>query len=891
MEKNRAEKIYMWLFYCAVLLCSFMVFHSFIFGEHLFAYRDVNDDTFQSYLPAYQLVVNRIKGGTTSLMDMRLGFGDNILTMQMVICDPFAIPLYIIGVLVDERAVAHALVYTHILRIICAAGVCSFFLSSFKLSLHSRYVASFLYAFSAFILGDIGQHYMFATALVFAALLLGLVEKTATNRKYLLHLAICVGVCICWSIYFAYMILLTCAVYAIIRWLFCGSLSVVNFAYRFLPLLFSVVIGVFLSGAVFIPAAHLLFSTSSRMVQEISWQEKWKIMSGWLTVEQLLSYILRLFSNQLQGTINQWDGAEIAFKAAHFFCSVLLPIAVPQYIAYLLKKKGREKIVAIVTIVLLSFACTTRIAGTVMNAFVEYMARYTFVLIPIFSYVMAWFLDNVWTSKCNVSLLNITVIVCVCTILYGTNYKDSAALFSGIVAIVCISAVLVAILTGKRSLKCRNTCKWVLVAILIINICVDGWVAIAVKRNIVTKDWYKTTGINDTVNSFVDVTHANEDEFWRLERNFIRWGNEQAFSYSEVGNFRNISFYNSMMKRNIGEYQKYILGKEDIKISNCYAFNSFGIAMDAILADFYGIKYVVSDYATSDISWKLIDEKDGKFLYKNTSLNSAGLLYDTWISEETVAELKEEEKESLLADTVVLERFDSNRVKTGIVRAPQILDTLVDCEQVTVSKDESIVLDVDVSQILKEDAQVWIQFTVKSDNEGLLRLMCDVGFGFDETYWAQETLTFNTVDNLLVRIPPDTQRIKVDLLTEGEIKIEKVSGLIKEGKYYTNNNVHLFNDKMNGYIYGTVKTEEPQILVIPVCVEDGWSAYLNGNEVEILTANYMFAALEVPEGDNFVELRYCTPGVEIGLCLTIIGVFLLCLLAYKVYFVESKYIC
>lgn len=71
-----------------------------------------------------------------------------------------------------------------------------------------------------------------------------------------------------------------------------------------------------------------------------------------------------------------------------------------------------------------------------------------------------------------------------------------------------------------------------------------------------------------------------------------------------------------------------------------------------------------------------------------------------------------------------------------------------------------------------------------------------------------------------------------------------------------------------------VSLDERKALVFSLPYSKGWTATVNGEEAEILQANTMFMALELPPGDYDIELHYTTPYIKAGLLLTVSGVVL-----------------
>ena len=52
----------------------------------------------------------------------------------------------------------------------------------------------------------------------------------------------------------------------------------------------------------------------------------------------------------------------------------------------------------------------------------------------------------------------------------------------------------------------------------------------------------------------------------------------------------------------------------------------------------------------------------------------------------------------------------------------------------------------------------------------------------------------------------------------------------------------------------------------------GWRAYIDGVETEILKADTMYMAVDVPEGTHQIEFYYCTPYLKKGAGLSGLGI-------------------
>lgn len=72
-------------------------------------------------------------------------------------------------------------------------------------------------------------------------------------------------------------------------------------------------------------------------------------------------------------------------------------------------------------------------------------------------------------------------------------------------------------------------------------------------------------------------------------------------------------------------------------------------------------------------------------------------------------------------------------------------------------------------------------------------------------------------------------------------------------------------------ITGKISLSKPKVLVFSLPYSRGFSAYVDGEKAELKEANTMYMALELGEGDHEIVLKYRTPFLIPGLCLTLAG--------------------
>lgn len=70
---------------------------------------------------------------------------------------------------------------------------------------------------------------------------------------------------------------------------------------------------------------------------------------------------------------------------------------------------------------------------------------------------------------------------------------------------------------------------------------------------------------------------------------------------------------------------------------------------------------------------------------------------------------------------------------------------------------------------------------------------------------------------------------------------------------------------------GTISVSKDKMLCIAVPYDKGWTAYVDGEKVKLYQANTAFMAVELSAGNHEIELKYWTPGLTAGICLSAVG--------------------
>ena len=85
-------------------------------------------------------------------------------------------------------------------------------------------------------------------------------------------------------------------------------------------------------------------------------------------------------------------------------------------------------------------------------------------------------------------------------------------------------------------------------------------------------------------------------------------------------------------------------------------------------------------------------------------------------------------------------------------------------------------------------------------------------------------------------------------------------------------------------ITGDISLDKEKLLCLNIPYSDGWKLKVDGKDTQLKKVNYMNSGVILRAGKHKIKLTYTTPGIKIGLILTIFGILLLILtiIAFKV---------
>ena len=165
-----------------------------------------------------------------------------------------------------------------------------------------------------------------------------------------------------------------------------------------------------------------------------------------------------------------------------------------------------------------------------------------------------------------------------------------------------------------------------------------------------------------------------------------------------------------------------------------------------------------------------------------------------------------------------------------------------------------------------------------------------MGFTFDEYITEEEYTAIDAVAQSKDRILPkylivseeDSAKVS-DCLTHAEVSSYSMPSLKTFGEICAARRETAcadFTATQAGFTANTHLDKENYVF-FSVPYEDGFTAYVDGTETEIIKAHYGFMAVRVPAGTHNIEFKYVPSGLKTGIYLSLAGLALFFLLLIK----------
>lgn len=788
-----------------------------------------------------------------------IGFGGDILTTL----NYYAVgdPLDLLSVIVPSEYASYAYNFLIVLRLYLAGLGFMLFCKYRNRNLSETALVSgaLVYVFGAYGAYSI-VHPFFSNPVIYMPLLLLGAEKIIDGRRPYLFI-IMVFISAVSNFYFFYMLVLFTVLYVVWRLIciYINEKSVRNAFLNLAKIALCSVIGLLMSAVILLPVLASFFE-DSRLSARYSFDVLYNI-----------DYYRSLLSAFVSSNVLMDYSTLIGASSVSLISICML---------FLKRKKRKEEKAAFI---IMTFLLLTPIAAHIINGFSYVANRWTWAYMLLIAYIVSITFDDVITAeKKDLKKISIFLLLYTVICLAIKKRSDTSSIIAAVLLCLAIITAVIMLISAEKRKKINRS---LLITVMIISTIVINsnmfyiyylnFSQRFIDQGSVNEKFYDTIG-----NSIEELT--NDDVFYRysVNKDVLNYNRDLIFDTHST------SFYWSLQNPNISQFFK------EMELTPSYLYQYQNLGCRAALNCLLGVKYYHSK-SSDRVPYGF--SKTDENIYINRNAMPLGFTYSSAFTREEYDSLCAVEKQVALTQGVMLEEKSDFVAQT---------DLNFNCCSLPfeISTDEGIKIDGDNIYVTDTKAFVDLTFNGIERSEYYLKLKID---GFENTGGEaecgikiipysngkkHEAADMNVLtegnqkydgrtDYLLSagysKDAVDT--IKVQFEKEGVYKLSEISVWcqpmkdfslqMKELKQSILENVKIGTDTVDG----TISVDENKILCLSIPYSKGWSAYVDGEETELLQANTMMSAIEISPGEHKIHLQYKTPYVNSGIIVSSLG--------------------
>lgn len=401
------------------------------------------------------------------------------------------------------------------------------------------------------------------------------------------------------------------------------------------------------------------------------------------------------------------------------------------------------------------------------------------------------------------------------------------------------------------------------------------------------------------------------------DTSFFRVAGSSLAHYEKMGSFyyglNGTSFYSSEF------YPGYVDMQKELEVKRTGALNAnYGNDARAPLLSLLGVKYYAtreSAKAAKPYGFQELEQvqKSGSTdsILENPYVLPIGYTYDAYLSHENFSKLSALGKQSAMLQGVLADQAESDFL-------PEItVDESVQKVPVKVTQEDGLHWQDGRLELSKDQATITLEFKAPANMETYLRIVDfdptegNDGESWNSSVWDISVETANTrsmarfiADNYvyahgaksqLIYLGNGEESLKSCAITfpkRGNVRLENLEIWCQpmdqyEAQIENLRAEHLENVEINWRgLTGTIRTTKDKFLCFSIPYDEGWTAYVDGERVNLVQANVGFMGVELPAGEHDIELKYWIPGLTAGIVLS--GTGLLGMVGLAIYEKKKK---
>lgn len=862
-KKDKTYLIYTLLF-CFI---SFIVFFAFVKYNKSFIWK--SDGIKQHFAILYdfnQIVRNIFKDGIP-MFSWNMGLGLDVIGQYSyyVIGDPFAY----ISLMFSMDKLENAYNFLVILRIYCVGLSFIAYCKYTKKENINTILGAIIYTFCGFILYAGVRHPYFTNAAIFLPLtLLGLEKLLKENKKIFFVFIIFISALS--NYYFFYMITIVNVIYALIKYIFEYNDGLKDFFNKLGNAVLCYVVGILMASVILLPTVYAFLNSARTESVQVS------------------TYISQFYEYFFMGIVSMrfknWTAIGV---------SSIVILMIPILFTKLKENKEAKSFLALFLLTTIMLLIPK--VASMMNGFSFPSNRWVFAYSFVLAYIVTICFDSKleYSTRQKIYMFIILIVYSIIGIIITKFDIKNNLDYYAIGSIAYLTYIFMSYkYKNRRNIKLVN---YIVVLLVIGNIFVLSASLYYPRGKGYVKEFLETgsaeencSSVNGKIENFkeaVEYIKENDNEFYRISKKEVSYQN-----LSLVYDYNPIQLFLSLGNKNVYSLS---CSLDD----NCYSSTQCINGADrrtkytTLLAN----KYYICDKEQSryvPYGYTLYHEIGNTNIYINDNYLPIGIIYDSYITKEQFENLSALEKEDSLITTAMIESVDKIDIENDNVKIDTPLklkytvkNNRIDNNTINISKkDESIELVIDKIPV---DSEIYLSINnlkyISNDGKTDFKITAKLdGIVNSEKIENRVSSAYymdnpNFLLNLGVTRKMQDNKLKLTFNREGKYIFDSFEILVVDMKEYEEKINKLKTNSIkniqvgSNYIKGNVNAENDGILQITTSYSDGWKAYVDNKEVEILKVNEAFIGINIKEGDHEIRFEYQTPYLKLGILFSSIG--------------------
>lgn len=892
VRQHRNKRISYYLFYSlAFAVITAMVFSWFYLSGRLVWSSDgvrqhlVAMTYYGKYLR--QILYNLINTGkiVTPHFDFSVGYGSDVLTTL----NWYAIgdPLNLLFAVVPISKAVYLYMALIIFRLYLIGIAFSAYCHKLKLSRSSQLFGSLAYVFCGFVL-QAAVHPNFLNPMIYLPLLfIGVEQVLKQQRPYFFIVIVCLAAVT--DFYFFYMLTILLILYILIRFFtLTDKKCIKNFFLWASKFALYYLTGLLMACLLFFPVVMYMLSTNRANIHQA--------VSALYPFSHYLSLLPGLITSNPLG---YW---------------VYFGYSAPSVVAIILLFTKRKTHTALkFTLVLLTVLLMLPIVGAIFNGLSYVTNRWIFGYSFVVALITAVMLPDIQrpSKKQLVIVLIVTVLYFLAVTLI--NRLNTAGFIPAYFAVVFLLLLmwLNYLYRYYRKDKRQGAVFSRVSLFIVLLLMISGFALGAYYRYAPAQGNFVSRFIAPgeatqalTENSSSTIKQLGDKSFYRYDENEFDLNRQEIIqNRSMLQGVNSTGFYFSLTNSHMFDY---FIDDIDLFVhQNCNVYTLDNRTFPGTLAS---VKYfVIQDGMKRCLPYgynRFVKAANGYQVYKNTYALPLGYSYNKVISRTNYNQFTPVEKQQALLSGAVV---DSPATLSLDTTTPAFNDKIIPYQVMCGS---GIAYKNNTFVVTQNSASATINFLGLENCETYLYLK---NLNYSGGEYVQLPLSINSgkIKKIITYQTPDyswyadqhdflvnlgyaaRQKTKITIrfgqkgtysLDDLQVVCQPMSAYpaqIKALKQTTLKHVKIGTDQ----VIGTVSTNQAKLLCLTIPYSNGWSAQIDGKQVELLNVNTMWCGLYMPAGNHIITLRYETPYFRQGCILSLFG---LVLFVVVIVFYERK---